>query len=80
MRKNFDDFLAKPVLATNVILKVKLHKGLEFRNEMPQNLEDHETVLIKEFGNVTEDTEITFEYRIKNVKKLASMYEFNLEK
>jgi hypothetical protein len=35
---NFRDFLAKPVLATLVKLKVKLHSGLEFRNEMVQNL------------------------------------------
>ena len=32
---NFEEFLSKPVLATNVVLKVKLHKGLEFRNELP---------------------------------------------
>lgn len=30
---NFNEFLSKPVLATNVTLKVKLHQGLEFRNE-----------------------------------------------
>ncbi len=68
MRTNFEEFLARPVLATNVFLKVKLHKGLEFRNEMPQNLTEDSTVLIKDFGNVTEDTEITFEYRIKSVR------------
>ena len=31
---NFRDFLSRNVLATKVQLKVKLHKGLEFRNEM----------------------------------------------
>lgn len=73
MRTNFEEFLASPVLATNVILKVKLHKGLEFRNELPENMTENSTVLIKDFGNVTEDTEITFEYRIKHVKELLAL-------
>ncbi len=30
---NFKEFLSKPVIATKVQLKVKLHIGLEFRNE-----------------------------------------------
>lgn len=30
---NFSNILALPTIATNVQLKVKLHKGLEFRNE-----------------------------------------------
>lgn len=77
---NFEEFLSKPVLATNVVLKVKLHKGLEFRNELPQNLSDDNTVLIKDFGNVNEDTEITFEYRIKSVKKLVKMTDIDLTK
>lgn len=35
IQKNFGEFLNKPVLATKVTLKVKLHKALEFRNELP---------------------------------------------
>lgn len=35
LSSNFNEFLNKAVLATNVVLKVKLHKGLEFRNEVP---------------------------------------------
>jgi hypothetical protein len=31
---NFRGFLQKPVLATKVELRVKLHQGLEFRNEL----------------------------------------------
>lgn len=80
MKTNFEEFLARPVLATNVILKVKLHKGLEFRNEMPQNLTENSTVLIKDFGNVTEDSEITFEYRIKSVRQLVKMSDIDLTK
>lgn len=35
IQRNFGDFLSRAVLATRVELKVKLHKGLEFRNELP---------------------------------------------
>jgi hypothetical protein len=60
--KNFREFLAKPVIATKVSLKVKLHKGLEFRNELIQNLSVDRTILSKDFGNVNEDTDVCFEY------------------
>ncbi len=35
IQKNFSEFLGRIPLATKVQLKVKLHKGLEFRNENP---------------------------------------------
>ncbi len=59
---NFGVFINKQVLATKVQLKVKLHKGLEFRNEPLINLSADRTVLSKDFGNVYEDTDLTFEY------------------
>ena len=40
LTKNFANILALPVIATNVITKVKLHKGLKFRNEIAQNLNE----------------------------------------
>jgi len=39
--------LALPVIATNVVTKVKLHKGLEFRNEDAQNLSEDKVVMVK---------------------------------
>lgn len=30
----FDNMISKPIIASNVVTKVKLHKGLKFRNEM----------------------------------------------
>ena len=33
LTQNFANILQLPVIATNVVTKVKLHKGLEFRNE-----------------------------------------------
>ena len=33
LTKKFANILSQPILASNVVLKVKLHKGLMFRNE-----------------------------------------------
>jgi hypothetical protein len=34
--------------------------------------------MVKELGNVTVETEITFEYRLKNMKELVGMEEIDL--
>lgn len=78
--ENFSSILSLPTLATNVELKVKIHKGLEFRNEDPQNLQDNKTILLRDLGNVNEETEVTFEYRLKPVKELLKMADVDLEK
>lgn len=59
---------------------MKIHKGLEFRNEDPQNVCDNKTILSRDLGNVNEETEITFEYRLKPVKQLLKMADIDLEK
>lgn len=38
LTENFANILSLPVIATNVVTKVRMHKGLEFRNEDPHNL------------------------------------------
>jgi hypothetical protein len=63
-----------------VVTKVKLHKGLEFRNEDPLNLSEDKTLMARELGNVTEETEITFEYRLKSLKDLVKMDDLDLTK
>jgi hypothetical protein len=57
---------------------VQLHKGLEFRNEDPVNLSEDKSLLVKELGNVTEETEMTFEYRLKPIKELVKMNDIDL--
>lgn len=70
----------KQIIATQVKLKVKLHKGIEFRNEDDDKLLNADkTVLTKDIGNVTKDTEVTFEYRMKRVKELLLMDDLDLE-
>lgn len=67
IQANFAEFLGRMPLATKVQLKVKLHKGLEFRNENPLLLNEDSTLLVKDFGNVFSDTDLTFEYQLKSV-------------
>lgn len=33
LTSNFANILSQPIIASNVVCKVKLHKGLQFRNE-----------------------------------------------
>lgn len=77
---NFSNIFALPTIATNVQLKVKLHKGLEFRNEDARNLSEDKTILARELGNVNEETEVTFEYKMKGVKKLLQMDDLDMTK
>jgi hypothetical protein len=67
LTKNFANMLSKPVIATNVVVKIKLHKGLQFRNEVARQLSQNNTCLTKDMGNVTEDNIFTFEYTIKSI-------------
>lgn len=71
--ENFRGFISKPVLATNTQLRVKLHQGLEFRNELLANLSANNTILSKDFGNVNEDTDICFEYQMKPLRQLLKI-------
>lgn len=77
---NFANILAQPIIASNVVAKVKLHKGLQFRNEDAANLSEDKSLLVRDVGNVTEDTEITFEYTLKKISLLAKMDDIDLTK
>lgn len=80
LTKNFANILAQPIIASNVIAKVKLHKGLQFRNENPINLSEDKALLVRDIGNVTMETEITFEYTLKKISELAKMDDIDLTK
>lgn len=58
------------IIATQVELKIKLHKCLEFRNEEKSQVDRFKNILVRVMGNVTSDSEITFEYRLKAMKEL----------
>ena len=54
-------------------MSVKLHSALEFRNEMDINLSQDKTILKKSLGNVNTETDLTFEYQLKSVRKLLEL-------
>lgn len=78
LKDDFANILAVPIIASNVVAKVKLHKGMTFRNELAANLSEDQTLLVREFGNVTEETEYTFEYTLKAIAELLKMEDFDL--
>jgi hypothetical protein len=78
LKEDFANILAVPIIASNVVAKVKLHKGMTFRNEAAANLSEDQTLLVREFGNVTEETEYTFEYTLKSIAELLKMEDFDL--
>lgn len=78
LTQNFANMMSKPVIATNVVTKVKIHKALEFRNEMEQNVNENKTLLARELGNVTEDNEFTFEYHLRSLEELVAMDDVDL--
>lgn len=80
LQNNFANMLKKEIIATKVITKVKLHKALEFRNEDPANLNADKTMLTRNIGNITEDSEITFEYRVKSPEELEKLKDFDADK
>ena len=41
---------------------------------------DNKTIMVRDLGNVTEDTEITFEYKLKSIKELVKMEDFDMAK
>ena len=70
--------LSIPVVATNVEAKVKLHKGLQFRNEIDTDLSADKSLLARRFGNTTAETVFTFEYGMKPLSQLLQMMDIDM--
>eukprot|EP01022_Parablepharisma_sp_SALTPOND_P019152 TRINITY_DN3238_c0_g1_i1.p1 TRINITY_DN3238_c0_g1~~TRINITY_DN3238_c0_g1_i1.p1 ORF type:complete len:731 (+),score=92.14 TRINITY_DN3238_c0_g1_i1:5000-7192(+) len=73
LSSDFANILSESVIATNVDVRVKLHKGLTFRNENPVNLAENETLLLRHIGNAMDSQEVTFEYCIKPADKMGDL-------
>ena len=76
LNQDFANVIKGEILATKVELKVFLHKALEFRNEGEGEFMNNGTIYRKVVGNVTEKSEVSFEYDLKNPQKLK---EFGLD-
>jgi hypothetical protein len=79
LTENFANILSAPIIATSVKMKVIIHKGLEFRNEEEESLNKEKNVLTKEFGNVTAESEMTFEYKVKDIEELEKATDFDIK-
>ena len=80
LTENFANIMSAPIIATDVKMKVILHNGLEFKNEEEEQLNVFKNVLTKELGNVTSDSELTFEYKVKDIEELQKAKEFDITK
>ena len=78
LTKNFANILSKPIIASNVVAKVMLHKALQFRNVDPSLLSQNMSLMVKDIGNVNEDTEHMFEYTLKKISELIEMEDIDL--
>ncbi|XP_065898859.1 circularly permutated Ras protein 1-like [Dysidea avara] len=64
LTQQFSTILANPIIATNVVTRLILHSGLYFRHEDYQNA----SCVTIQVGNVTADTELTYEYGVRTKK------------
>ena len=76
LNQDFANVIKGEILATKVELKVFLHKALSFRNENEGEFQNNGTIYRKIVGNVTEKSEVSFEYDLKDPKK---MKEFGID-
>jgi hypothetical protein len=70
LNQDFANVIKGEILATKVELKVFLHKALCFRNENEGEIQNNGTIYQKMVGNVTDKSEVSFEYDLKDPKKL----------
>jgi hypothetical protein len=61
-----------------VVVRVKLHKGLKFRNEAAQSMSHENTLLVKDMGNVTDESVFTFEYTMKTILELVELVDIDM--
>ncbi|XP_033741232.1 circularly permutated Ras protein 1-like [Pecten maximus] len=64
LTQEFSTILEGRIIATNVVATLILHKQLFFHYE-----DTEESKVVKNVGNVTSDTEITFEYGVRTKEK-----------
>eukprot|EP01125_Pyxidicula_operculata_P008245 TRINITY_DN277_c0_g1_i1.p1 TRINITY_DN277_c0_g1~~TRINITY_DN277_c0_g1_i1.p1 ORF type:complete len:684 (+),score=232.76 TRINITY_DN277_c0_g1_i1:227-2278(+) len=70
LTKNFNFILSNSIIATEVVATMFLHKALKFRNELDS---DKGTNQVRNVGNVTKETSVTFEYGLSDKKLLEGL-------
>ncbi|CAF2515663.1 unnamed protein product [Rotaria sp. Silwood2] len=77
MRDEFASILEQKIIATNVEATLIVHRGLYIRN--PDNLEDKLDKIKRDIGNVTKQTEVTFEFGVRNKEEVKEKYHIDLD-
>jgi hypothetical protein len=67
----FANILETPVIATQVSAVIKLHKGLKFRYQDDYLID--ENTIQRHLGNVSEGSEFTFEYQMRDFQELENL-------
>lgn len=67
----FANILETPVIATQVSALIKLHKGLKFRYQEEYMIDGN--TIERQLGNVSEGTEFTFEYQMREFSELEDL-------
>lgn len=68
------------MVASDVTIRIKLHKYLKFRNEAPENLFNENSMLTRHVGNASdENVDFTFEYELKSIQELLKLKADRLE-
>jgi hypothetical protein len=80
LASDFANILSEAVIATNVEVRLKVHKGLTFRNEDAKNISEDGTLLVKAIGNVVDGQEVTLEYCAKSTAELQKMTDIDFSK
>lgn len=73
LTKNFASILSKRVIATHVKATLLLNKAMQFHDENPLDIGADMQHITRDVGNVTEDTQFTFQFTLKE-KTLLEMY------
>ncbi len=66
IKNEFTSILEDQIIATNVAAKFILHKAMYVKDYV--NINSQESVISKLIGNATVETEITFEFALKESK------------
>jgi len=76
MRDEFASILEQQVIATNVEATLIVHRGLYIRD--PDNPNEKLEKIKRNVGNVTKQTEVTFEFGIRNKEGSTFLFLINL--
>jgi len=77
IRDNFASILQGHVVATNVIVKLFLHKGVKVPSEADWTPHDGKLYVEKNVGNTYSDTEITAEFEFESEETLVGLLKEN---